>query len=117
MSQWNWSPNRVSWQESLAFSLTFLLWLESPCFFSEFLRGIAVGVGAGATLFLLSRRHGWYSLACAGLTWTSWQMAPRPTSGVSAIFVHVMALLALAAPIVTWFRESKLSAAASPTRS
>lgn len=117
MSNWNWSPNRVSWQESLAFSLTFLLWLESPFFFSEFLRGIAVGVGAGATLFMLSRRHAWYTLSCVGFMVMSWLMVPRPMSGVYAAFAHVMALISLANPVLTWFRERKLSAATSPTRS
>ena len=117
MSNRNWSPNRVSWQESLAFSLTFLLWLESPFFFSEFLRGIAVGVGACSTLFMLSRRHGWYSLACAGLTLTSWHMTPLSRSGAFAICAQPFALMSAANPVVTWFRERKLSAAGSPTHS
>ncbi len=115
MSSWNWSPNRVTWQESLAFSLTFLLWLESPFFFSEFLRGIAVGVGAAATLFMLSKRHAWYTLSCAGLMATSWLMVPRPMSGVNVAFTHVVALMSLATPVITWWRERRSSTAPSPS--
>src|SRR5438128_1225867 len=110
MSSWSWSPRSVSWHQQLAFSLGFVAWVEGPFFYSDFVRGLTVGLSTGALLVMLAGRRAMHALLCAFLVGFSFTMTPRPTEHLPGLIAaHTLAAFMLVAPLLAALNQRRLA--------
>ena len=90
MSSWKWYPASPPWHAMLVFALAFGAGVEGPHYYTDLVRGIAVGLALGALVIMLAGRQAALALACAGLLVSSFLMEPRTATGGAMVATHVL---------------------------
>lgn len=99
MSSWSWSlrPKATEWKESVAITLAVIVLFEGRIFYSDLVRGIAVGMFVMLFWLMLAERRAALALLCGGLVWQAFGMTPyRPEKWMAPVgyfFMHLPAVM------------------------
>jgi hypothetical protein len=111
MPSWNWSMQPLGLKEFVPLNVGVILLLEGPNYYSDLLRGIAVGLLVSLLWQLLAERRGLYAAICASFVLQAMRMSPyQPGEGQGAtghvIAMHfISALLVLPLVWFVWYRH------------
>jgi hypothetical protein len=76
MSSWNWSLHNVGWKETAGLTMGMVVLIEGRIFYSDLVRGIAVGIYLTLLWLMLAERRAFVALLCAGFAVSAFGMTP-----------------------------------------
>lgn len=110
MSSWNWSLQNVGWKETVGLTMAVIVLLEGPNFYSDVVRGIAVGMFVMLLWLMLAERRALIALLCVSFVGPAMNMSPyQPPEGQGSsghvIARHIMvAMFVVILALGAWYR-------------